>query len=150
MQNIHQIQVLTEPLCHAQAIIYALPNKERGTKYRGLTFSAKQTVLEICRATYSASQTRLRIYLTVSITVVQSIETPQITPKHPKPPKTPQTSTKPKPLLYILAISYNARFLEHSWPFRGVGALGPLLELCKNTYRNRAKRPPAFLKSYYL
>ena len=39
---------------------YALPNKERGTKYRGLTYSAKQTVREICRATYSASQTRLR------------------------------------------------------------------------------------------
>ena len=87
---------------------YALPNNERGTKYRGLTYSAKQTVLEICRATYSASQTRLRINLTVSITVVQSIETPQTTQKHPKPPKTPQASIKPKPLPYILVISYNA------------------------------------------
>ena len=34
--NHHQIQVLTEPLCLAQAILNALPN-ERGTKYRGLT-----------------------------------------------------------------------------------------------------------------
>ena len=40
-QNIHQIQVLTKPLCHAQAIFYSLPNNERGTKYRGLTYSAK-------------------------------------------------------------------------------------------------------------
>ena len=101
---------------------YALPNNERGTKYCGLTYSAKQTVCEICRATYSASQTRLRIYLTVNITVVQSIETPQNTPKHPKPPKTPQTSTKPNPLPYILAIS-------HSWLFWGMGALGPVLAL---------------------
>ena len=59
--NIHQIQVLTEPLCRAQAIFYALPNNERGTKYRGLTYIAKQTVCEICRATYSARQTRLQI-----------------------------------------------------------------------------------------
>ena len=67
VQNIDRIQVLTEPLCRAQAIYYALPNNERGTKYRGMTYSAKQTVREICRATYSASQTRLRIYLTVSM-----------------------------------------------------------------------------------
>ena len=40
-QNIHQIQVLTKPLCHAQAIFYSLPNNEWGTKYRGLTYSAK-------------------------------------------------------------------------------------------------------------
>ena len=45
---------------------YALPNNERGTKYRGLTYSANQTVREICRATYSVSQTGLRIYLTRS------------------------------------------------------------------------------------
>ena len=38
---IHKIQVLTEPLCHAQAIFYSLPNNEWGTKYRGLTYSAK-------------------------------------------------------------------------------------------------------------
>ena len=38
----HQVQVLTRPLCRAQAIIYALPNNERGTKYRGSTYSAKQ------------------------------------------------------------------------------------------------------------
>ena len=28
--------------------------------------------------------------------------------------------------------------------------LGPALVLCKNTYSDRAKRPPAFLKSLYL
>ena len=60
-QNIHQIQVLTTPLCRAQAIFNSLPNNEWGTKYRGLTYSAKQTVCEICRATYSARQARLRI-----------------------------------------------------------------------------------------
>ena len=42
VQITHQIQVLTEPLCRAQAILYALPNNERGTKYRGLTYSARQ------------------------------------------------------------------------------------------------------------
>ena len=40
--KIHQIQVLTEPLCRAQASFYALPNNERGTKYHGLTYSARQ------------------------------------------------------------------------------------------------------------
>ena len=40
-QNAHQIQVLTKPLCRAQAIFYSLPNNEWGTKYRGLTYSAK-------------------------------------------------------------------------------------------------------------
>ena len=39
--NTHQIQVFTEPLCRAQAIFYLLPNNEWGTKYRGLTYSAK-------------------------------------------------------------------------------------------------------------
>ena len=34
-QNIHQIQILTKPLCRAQAIFYSLPNNELGTKYRG-------------------------------------------------------------------------------------------------------------------
>ena len=38
--------VLTEPLCRAQAILYALPNNERGTKYLELTYSARQTVRE--------------------------------------------------------------------------------------------------------
>ena len=33
---------LTEPLSRAQAIFYALPNNERGTKYRRFTYSAKQ------------------------------------------------------------------------------------------------------------
>ena len=41
IQNTHQIQVLTEALCRAQAIFYWLPNNEWGTKYRGLTYSAK-------------------------------------------------------------------------------------------------------------
>ena len=40
-QNTHQIQVLTKPLCRAQAIFYSLSNNEWGTKYRGLTYSAK-------------------------------------------------------------------------------------------------------------
>ena len=120
MQNIHQIQVLTEPLCRAQAIIYALPNKERGTKYRGLTYSAKQTVLEICRATYSASQTHLRIYLTVSITVVQSIETPQITPKHPKQLKLP-----PNPNHYCIYSRYHImRDFRTLMAFSGGGGPG--------------------------
>ena len=42
--NHHQIQVLTEPLCLAEAILNALPNNERGTKYRGLTYSASESV----------------------------------------------------------------------------------------------------------
>ena len=58
-QNIHQIQVLTKALCRSQAIFYSLPNNERGTKYRGLTYSARLTVREIFRATYSARQARL-------------------------------------------------------------------------------------------
>ena len=41
MQNTHQIQVLTKPLCRAQAIFYSLPNNEWGTKYHGLIYSAK-------------------------------------------------------------------------------------------------------------
>ena len=41
IQNTHQIQVLTEALCRAQAIFYSLPNNEWGTKYGGFTYSAK-------------------------------------------------------------------------------------------------------------
>ena len=41
IQNTHQIQVLTKPLYRAHAIFYSLPNNEWGTKYRGLTYSAK-------------------------------------------------------------------------------------------------------------
>ena len=41
IQNTHQIQVLTEALCRAQAIFNLLPNIEWGTKYRGFTYSAK-------------------------------------------------------------------------------------------------------------
>ena len=40
-QNTHQIQVLTEALCRAQAIFYSLRYNEWGTKYRGLTYSVK-------------------------------------------------------------------------------------------------------------
>ena len=40
-QNTHHIQVLTKLLCRAQAIFYLLSNNEWGTKYRGLTYSAK-------------------------------------------------------------------------------------------------------------
>ena len=46
MQNTHQIQVLTKPLCRAHAIFYSLPINEWGTKYRWLTYNAKQTVRE--------------------------------------------------------------------------------------------------------
>ena len=34
--------------------------------------------------------------------------------------------------------------------FWGVGALGPELALCKNTYRDRAKLPPAFFEKLIL
>ena len=120
LQIIHQIQFLCEPLCHAQAIFYSLPNNERGNKYRGLTYSAKQTVREICRATYSASQTRLRIYLTFSITIVQSIETP---PNHPK---TPQTSTSPNPNHYRIYSRYHIMrdFFRTLMAFSGGGGPG--------------------------
>ena len=40
-QNTHRIQVLTKPLCRAQAIFYSLPNNELGTKYCGLTYGGK-------------------------------------------------------------------------------------------------------------
>ena len=43
MQITHRIQVLTEPLCRAQAMFYLMPNIEWGTKYRWVTHSAKQT-----------------------------------------------------------------------------------------------------------
>ena len=46
MQSTHQIQVLTEPSCRAQAIFYSLPHNECDTHYRGLTYSVKQTVRE--------------------------------------------------------------------------------------------------------
>ena len=41
MQNTHKIHDLTESLCRAQAIFYALSNNRRGTKYRGFTFSGR-------------------------------------------------------------------------------------------------------------
>ena len=116
VQITHQIHVLTEPLCRAQAILYALPNNERGTKYRGLTYGARQNCPWICRATYNARQTRLRIYLTVSITVVQSIETPKTTPKHPK-----HLKLLPNPNHCRVYSRYHIMcdFLGHAWPFRG-------------------------------
>ena len=46
MQNTHQIQVSTEPLCRAQAIFYSLLNNEWCTKYRGLNDSAMYTFCE--------------------------------------------------------------------------------------------------------
>ena len=47
---------------------YAPPNNERSTKYRGLTYSAKQNCPWIYRATYSAKQTRLRIWFSLKET----------------------------------------------------------------------------------
>ena len=125
----------------------ALPNNEQGTKHRGLTYCAKQTVREICKATYSASQTRLRIYLTVSITVVQSIETPKPpknTPNHQKHLKLP-----PNPNHYHIYSQYHIMrdIFRTLMAFSRVGALGLVLTLCNNTYRDRAERPPASLKS---
>ena len=40
-QTTHQIQVLTKPICRAQAMFCSLQNNEWGTKYCGLTYSAK-------------------------------------------------------------------------------------------------------------
>ena len=40
-QTTHQLQVLTKPICRAQAMFCSLQNNEWGTKYRGLTYSAK-------------------------------------------------------------------------------------------------------------
>ena len=100
---------------------YALSNNERGTKHRGLTYSAKQTVREICRATYSASQACLKIYLTVSITVVQYIETPQTTPNHPKHLKLP-----PNPNHYHIYWQYYIMrdIFRTLMSFSGVGGPG--------------------------
>ena len=56
MQITHQIQVLTEPLCHAQAIFYSLPNNKWDTKYRGLTYRAKQTGSESVRLPIARSK----------------------------------------------------------------------------------------------
>ena len=41
---------------------YALPNNERGTKYRGLTYSAKRTVREICRASTRDGEMHGRVF----------------------------------------------------------------------------------------
>ena len=41
MQNTHRIKDLTESLCRAQAIFYALPNNRRGSKYHGFTYSGR-------------------------------------------------------------------------------------------------------------
>ena len=111
MQITHHIQVLAEPLCRAEAILYALPNNERGTKYRGLTYSVRQN----CPL------------------------------KHPKTPRTP-------PKHYH---TYNARtFFKDTNGFfvGGGGHVPPSVPGCdtgieQDTYSDRAKRPPAFLKS---
>ena len=81
--KIHQIQVLTEPLCRAQASMRCrttngVPNIEV------LTYSARQNCPWILGLPISARQTRFRIW-SVSIAVVRSIETPQTTQNHPKP-----------------------------------------------------------------
>ena len=67
IQNTHQIQVLTEALCRAQAIFYSLPNNEWGTKYRGLTYSAKLTVREICMVSQRRRQFALSLINAISI-----------------------------------------------------------------------------------
>ena len=95
MQSTHQIQVLTEPLCRAQATFYALPNNEPGTIYCGLTYSAKQTVRE-------------------------SVGLPKARGK------------------LVCELNFHKR--------GGGGALA----VCKNSYNDRAKRPPVLLKSSYL
>ena len=70
-------------------------------KYRGLTYSAKQTVREICRATYIArAKLEFKFHLTVSITVVRSIETPKTTKKHPNHPNTPNSHQTPTITVY--------------------------------------------------
>ena len=121
----HQIQVLTEPLCRAQAIFMRC-----WTTSTGWPTARSKPVEEICRATYSASQTRLRFnfHLTVSITIVRPIETPQTTPNFHQT----QITT-----VYTSNIIYCAIFRILT-AFSGVGALGPALALCKNTYSDRA------------
>ena len=55
MQITHQSQVLTEPLRRAQVILFAV-EQERGTKKRGLTYSAGAYWVN-----FSAKQTCARI-----------------------------------------------------------------------------------------
>ena len=141
----HQIQVLTEPLCRAQATFYALPKNEQGTV--GYPKARSKTVREsIARGKLVCE---FDFHLTVSITVVRSIETPQTTPKlH-------QTTQNHNGIYSQYHIMRD--FLGHSLLLRLAGEEGacapnplPLdlaLALCKNTYSDRAKRPPAFLKS---
>ena len=93
-------------------------------------------------------------HLTVSITVVRCIETPQTAQKHPKPTQ----NTLPPPYHYRIYSQYHImhdffRTLTASWGGGLVppaSTLGPALALCKNTYSDRAKQPPAFLKSLCL
>ena len=61
---------------------YGLPNNERGTKHCGLTYSAKQNVRESVGLSIAQSKLvcEFDFHLTVSITVVRSIETPKTTP----------------------------------------------------------------------
>ena len=122
-QITHQIQVLTEPLCLAQAILYALPNNERGTKYRGLTYSARQNCPWIYRATYI--QTRLRIW-SVSITVVRSIETPNHqTPNHTRTPQTTPKYHKLHQTITVHVMREKKLFYDTHVLFVGVGGACP-------------------------
>ena len=92
---------------------YALPNNQGGTKYSGLTYSAKQNCPWICKATYSGRQTRLWIW-SVSLTVVWSIKRLKTSLKHPKPPPSCRTAT-----LDFFSIWLNLKsqcFCALSWP----------------------------------
>ena len=123
VQIIHQIQVLTEPLCAA----------EQRTGYQiSLVNLQREAKLSVNLQGYlNARQTCSRIR-SVSITVVRFIETLKTTPKHPKPP----------PNNYR---TYNARkknkdthcLLGGDWH---CARIHTALALCKNTYSDRAKR----------
>ena len=132
-------------------LFYALPNNEQGPKYRGLTYRVKQTVLEICRATYSAIKLvcKFNFHLTFSITVVRSIKTPQTTPNLNQ---TTLNHYRIYSQYYIMREKKSRELTASSGGGRTRAPrppppLGPALALCKNTYSDRAKRPPAFLKS---
>ena len=100
VQITHQIKVLNEPLCRAQAIFMRCQTTSGVPNIVGLPTARSKTVrdskgLPIARGKLVCE---FDFHLTVSITIVRSIEKTQTTPKYPKPP---QTSTKPhKPLPY--------------------------------------------------
>ena len=85
MQNTHQIQVLTEPLCRAQAIFMRYRTKNRVQNIVGCPTARCKTVPESVGLPIARGKLvcEFNFHLTVSITVVRSIETPkapQITP----------------------------------------------------------------------